>query len=491
MWQRFTERARRVVFFAQEEAGRYGHGYVDTEHLFLGLLREEDSVACRILVRRGVNLNELQRTIVNAMKRGKGRNATQMQLTVRAKRVIDLAYDEARLLMNNYIGTEHLLLALVREGEGLASKTLVKSGVNLEQLREEVVALQENDVANRSEPPPTQRHAAKNPVSVEAVELRKKITEDVAGWRNKSCVSLFDVSTAQLEVLLEVAAGLKALDLARQMAVAWTYPRTLAMIFEKPSLRTRVSFEASMAHLRGHAINLSVSEIGLGTRESTEDVAGVLSRWVDVISARVFQHETVVELAKYATIPVINALSDAEHPIQAFADLLTMQEKCGALGNGLKLAYVGDGNNVLHALLLACAMVGIHVSAGCPEGYMPDSKYVDRAREIGQETGAIIEITTDPVQAVTGANAVYADVWTSMGQEAEREERLNLFAGYQVNDALMAHAKPDAIVLHCLPAHRGEEISESIMSKHGATIYEQAENRLHTQKALLMLIIGL
>ncbi len=321
--------------------------------------------------------------------------------------------------------------------------------------------------------------------------LRTLIAEDVTGWRKKHCLSLFDVSAEQFRAVLDVAVGLKALDLQRQMAVAWTYPRTLAMIFEKPSLRTRVSFEAGMTHLRGHAINLSSNEIGMGNRESVADVANVLSRWVDVIAARVFRHETVEELASTGTVPVINALSDKEHPIQAFADLLTLQEVAGTLGNSLKLAYVGDGNNVLHALLLACAKLGVNISAGCPEGYLPDPLYVAEAKRIAQETGAKVEIGHDPIRAVRDADAVYTDVWTSMGQEAETKERLGVFAPYQVNTTLMSHAKASAVVLHCLPAHRGEEVTTEVMDRHAPTIYEQAENRLHTQKALLMLIVGL
>lgn len=327
--------------------------------------------------------------------------------------------------------------------------------------------------------------------SEEVANLRELISSDRTGWRKKHCLSLFDVSTTQFNAVLDVAKGLKALDLQRQMAVAWTYPRTLAMIFEKPSLRTRVSFEAGMAHLRGHAINLAANEIGLGARESVADVANVLSRWVDVIAARVFLHETVEELARTGTVPVINALSDKEHPIQAFADLLTLQEYAGTLGNSLKMTYLGDGNNVLHALLLACAKTGVNISAGCPEGYLPDPVYVEEAERIAQETGAKIEISHDPVAAVRDADAVYADVWTSMGQESEKDERGSVFVPYQINETLMSYAKPSAIVLHCLPAHRGEEVTAEIMDRHASVIYEQAENRLHTQKALLMLIIGL
>jgi ornithine carbamoyltransferase len=246
-----------------------------------------------------------------------------------------------------------------------------------------------------------------------------------------------------------------------------------------------------MVHLRGHAIYLAPTDVGLGSRESVEDVAGVLSRWVDIIVARVFAHEMVEELAKYSTSPVINALTDHEHPCQAFADLLTLQEHKGPLGNNLKLAYVGDGNNVLHALLLACAKTGVHLTAACPQGYEPDPTYLAEAQRIGQESGAQFAIVTDPAEAVRDADAIYTDVWASMGQEAEKEARTHIFASYQINMDLVRKAKPDAIVLHCLPAHRGEEISAEVMEAYKTPILDQAENRLHTQKALVALIIGL
>jgi ornithine carbamoyltransferase len=333
-------------------------------------------------------------------------------------------------------------------------------------------------------PDKTQKAAAKE-------ALRQVIIADQAHWRKRSLITLWDVTPEQIRTLLHVAAEMKTHDLARETSLYWEYPRTLAMLFEKPSLRTRVSFEVSMAHLEGHAIYLAPDDVGLGKREAVADVAGALSRWVDAITARVFKHETVEELAQHATIPVINALSDREHPIQAFADLLTLQEQKGMLGNGLKLAYVGDGNNVLHALLLGCAKVGVHLSAGCPEGYQPSPDYVAEAQRIGAETGARIEITIDPVEAVRDADAIYTDVWTSMGQEAEKEARLQLFTPYRLDAALVAQAKPDAIVLHCLPAHRGEEIADEVMDRFKTVILDEAENRLHTQKALLALILGL
>jgi ornithine carbamoyltransferase len=321
--------------------------------------------------------------------------------------------------------------------------------------------------------------------------LRKVIFDDSAGWRKRSLITLWDVSTEQIQTLLHVAAEMKTHDLKRETSLYWDYPRTLAMLFEKPSLRTRVSFEVSMAHLEGHAIYLAPDDVGLGTREAVPDVAGALSRWVDAITARVFKHATVVELAEHATIPVINALSDREHPVQAFADLLTLQEQKGPLGNHLKLAYVGDGNNVLHALLLGCAKMGVNLAAGCPEGYGPDPTYVAEAQRIGAVTGAKIELLTAPIAAVADADAVYTDVWTSMGQEAEKAARAGIFAPYQVTVDLVRHAKPDAVVMHCLPAHRGEEIDGPTMDAHKTVIMDQAENRLHTQKALLVLILGL
>jgi len=321
--------------------------------------------------------------------------------------------------------------------------------------------------------------------------LREVIISDGANWRKRSMVTLWDVTPEQITTLLHVAAEMKTHDLARETSLYWKYPRTLAMLFEKPSLRTRVSFEVSMAHLAGHAIYLAPDDVGLGTREAVPDVAGALSRWVDAITARVFRHETVEELARHASIPVINALSDREHPVQAFADLLTLQEQKGDLGNHLKLAYIGDGNNVLHALLLGCAKTGVNLTAGCPPGYFPSVDYVAEAQRIGHETGAKIEVVTDPVEAVRDADAVYTDVWASMGQEAEKQARALLFAPYRVDTALVSRAKPDAVVLHCLPAHRGEEISPEMMEVHKTVILDEAENRLHTQKALLVLVLGL
>jgi ornithine carbamoyltransferase len=260
------------------------------------------------------------------------------------------------------------------------------------------------------------------------------------------------------------------------------------MVFEKPSLRTRVTFEVGMWQLGGHAVYLGPQDIQMGTRESVGDVAANLDRWVSGIMARTFAHRTQEELAEGAAIPVINGLSDLEHPCQVLADLLTMLERYGHLA-GLHVAWVGDGNNVCHSLLLGCAKMGAHLIVATPPAYAPGEAVVARAQTIGRGTGARITVVTDPAAAVRGADVVSTDVWTSMGQEAEREARRRIFAPYQLNAALLAQAGPAAIVMHCLPAHRGEEITDEVLDGPQSIVLDQAENRLHAQKALLALLL--
>jgi len=261
------------------------------------------------------------------------------------------------------------------------------------------------------------------------------------------------------------------------------------MIFQKPSLRTRLSFDVAMLQLGGHALYLSPNEIQLGVRESIPDVARVTSRYVNGIMARVFAHEHVEELAHHATVPVINGLSDYVHPCQILADLFTIHEKRGQL-TGLKLAYVGDGNNVCHSLLFGTTLTGMHITVATPPEYEPSPKAVQRAREIAAETGSEITLTHDPREAVADADIIYTDVWASMGQEAERERRLKVFPPYQVNAQLVAQARPDVMVMHCLPAHRGEEITDEVIDGPHSIVFDQAENRLHAQKAVLVELMG-
>lgn len=265
--------------------------------------------------------------------------------------------------------------------------------------------------------------------------------------------------------------------------------RFLALIFEKPSLRTRVTFEVGIQSMGGGAVFLDHTGTRLGQRESIHDVARNLERWVHAIVARTFAQEAVEQLAAHAAIPVINALSDRFHPCQALADYFTLQERFGGL-RGLKLAYVGDGNNVCHSLLLAGARVGAQVRVATPAGYAPDDGVVAEARRAAGETQATIEILRDPRAAVAGVQAVYTDVWASMGQEGEATEREKVFAPYQVNAALMAQAAPDAVLLHCLPAHRGLEVTDEVMDSPQSAVYDQAENRLHVQKAILRMLLG-
>ncbi len=265
--------------------------------------------------------------------------------------------------------------------------------------------------------------------------------------------------------------------------------RQVALLFEKPSLRTRVSFEVAVTGLGGHAIALGPDEVGLGRRETAADVARNLSRLVDAIVLRTFAHSTLTEMAKASSVPIINALTDDEHPCQALADLLTLRRHFGHL-DGLRLAYVGDGNNVAHSLLLACASAGIDIRVATPAGYGPDHRIVARAVDLAAVHGGRVTVTVDPRAAVDGADAVYTDVWASMGREAEADERRDRFADYQVNAELMSGATGHAVALHCMPAHRGEEISASVLDGPRSLALEQAENRRYAQEAVLVELLG-
>ena len=263
--------------------------------------------------------------------------------------------------------------------------------------------------------------------------------------------------------------------------------KALGMIFQKPSLRTRVSFEMGMVHLGGYALYLSPQEIGLGKRESIADIARVMGGYVDIVMARTFAHDHVLELARWSPVPVINGLTDYNHPCQAMADLLTMYEEFDHL-QGLHLAYLGDSNNVATSLLMGAAQFGMKMTIGSPKGYQLSKDVIARAREIAQD-GFSIEMTTDPVAAVEGANAVYTDTWTSMGQEEELEKRKKIFPPYQVNNDLLSHAAEHVIVLHCLPAHRGDEITDEVADGPHSRLFPQAENRMHAQKAILVTLL--
>jgi len=301
-------------------------------------------------------------------------------------------------------------------------------------------------------------------------------------------LTLDDLTADEITDLFRLAEGLKA---KRRQGVL--HPvlsgKTLALIFEKPSLRTRVTFEAGMTQLGGHAIYLTPTDIRLGQRETVQDAARNLERWVDGIVARTFSHQMVEQLAGYSRIPVINGLTDVHHPVQILCDLFTLWEKRGKVA-GLRVVFVGDGNNVCHSWLQGAAIMGVHFTLACPKGYEPDAAVLARALGAAQTSGARLAVAHDPEAAVRGADVLYTDVWTSMGQEEDRARRLKDFQGFQLNEALVGLASPDALVMHCLPAHRGEEITDAVMDGPRSVVFDEAENRLHMQKAILVRLMG-
>jgi len=299
-------------------------------------------------------------------------------------------------------------------------------------------------------------------------------------------ISTRDLGSGGVEAVLQLAAVMKARPANFRKALAG---KQMVMFFEKPSLRTRLTFESGMASLGGATFFVDQTQSRIDAREKLSDIAHNLERWFDLIVLRTFAQQTIEGMAEYASVPVINALSDLEHPCQALADYFTLQERFGDL-SGVSLAYVGDGNNVANSLLLTCACLGSSIRIATPPGYGPDSQVVADAKEITQQTGAQIEFFTDPHTAVVGVDAVYTDAWTSMGQEHQADQRARIFPPYQVNQELMADAAPHAVFMHCLPAHRGEEVTDAVMDSERALIFEQAENRLHVQKAVLHLLLA-
>ena len=304
----------------------------------------------------------------------------------------------------------------------------------------------------------------------------------------RDLISIRDLTRGEIEGFFDLATDLKQ-RLHQQIPHPLLPARTLALIFEKPSLRTRVTFEVAMTQLGGHAIYLAPQDIRLGARETVEDAAKNLSRWVDGIVARTFNHATVEQLAQHATVPVINGLTDLTHPCQALSDLFTLKEKRGNLA-GLRVAFIGDGNNVCHSWLYGAAKMGVDLTVACPKGYAPNRDVVAKAREEAAATRARLEVIHDPVRASEGADVLYTDVWVSMGQEEEGSRRKQEFQGFQVNQALVDLAQEDVLVMHCLPAHRGEEITDEVMDGPHSIILDQAENRLHVQKAILAALLG-
>jgi len=299
-------------------------------------------------------------------------------------------------------------------------------------------------------------------------------------------VSTRDLGPQGVQAVLHLTELMKSRPSVFQRSLAG---KQMVMFFEKPSLRTRLTFESAMVTLGGTAMFVDQSKSPLDAREKLSDIAHNLERWIDVIVLRTFSHDTITGMAEHASVPVINALSDLEHPCQALADYLTLQEKFDDLKK-ITLAYVGDGNNVAHSLLLTCACIGSSIRVATPKGYACNPQIVAEAKKIAKQTGARIELLTEPHAAVAGVDAIYTDAWASMGQEQESEERAKIFPPFQVNRALMAEAAPHAVFMHCLPAHRGEEVTDEVMDGEQSVIFDQAENRLHVQKAILYILLG-
>lgn len=301
--------------------------------------------------------------------------------------------------------------------------------------------------------------------------------------KGRDLVTWLDYTVEEVHELLSLASYLKKNPHSKILE-----GKTLGMIFEKSSTRTRVSFEAGMLQMGGHAIYLNSRDIQLGRGESIEDTARVLSSYVDGIMIRTFETEKVTQLAEYASIPVINGLCDTYHPCQALADVLTILERKGTL-KGVKAVYIGDGNNVAHSFMILCAMLGMEVVVSCPEGYEPGKEIIESTMNLAKKSGGSFELTHDPNEAVKGADVVYTDVWASMGQEEEAIQRIEDFKGYQVNEGLLAQAAPDVTFLHCLPAHREEEVTAAVIDGPHSAVFQQAENRLHVQKAILQSVL--
>ncbi len=309
------------------------------------------------------------------------------------------------------------------------------------------------------------------------------ICEQLAG---RDFCSIADLSSTEVAAVLDLAHDVKANPAAFRRALD---AQQMVMFFEKASLRTRLTFEAAINTLGGNAIFVDQTQSPLGERESIADMARNLERWMSLLVLRTYSHETITEMAGHAAVPVINALSDYEHPCQALADFLTLEEHFGSL-RGLEFAYVGDGNNVCHSLLLAAAQLGVNCRVATPKGYAPDLEIVHRAIEISERTGGSLALMHDPAKAVLGADAIYTDVCTSMGSEHEATKRAPIFKPYQVNEKLMSYAQPQAVFMHCLPAHRNAEVTDTVLDGPQSIVFDQAENRMHLQKALLLVLLG-
>ncbi len=482
----FTRNGRKAMLWAQVEAMRRGELYVEPEHLLLGLTHGEDTGVLRLLDRLNLSPLQVREAISVSLKpESAGTRVASSQLSPVAKKVVEQARRETEMTNDDYVGTEHLLLAILRTAENGTDNredaggyiSLQFMGLNYE--RAAAAMIQAGDEAKtaeaRGEPTP--------PAFIGSTPKLPRIPAKPGFMKGRHVLSVNDMTTEEVRALFDLTRDIKMgrnPDNGRN--------KTLAMIFEKPSLRTRATFSVAMTRLGGTHVYMPHTEVGLGTRETPRDVAKCLSRWVDAVAARTHSHSTVQELAEHSTIPVINALTDREHPCQALADFYTILEHRSETA-GMKLVFVGDGNNVAQSLMLLAPRLGTHFTLACPPGYEPQSDIIAQAEAMAAAHGTRFEITNDALSAADDADILYTDAWTSMGQESESERRMQEFSSFQINRELMREAKEDVLIMHCLPAHRGQEISDEAMDGPFSVVFDQAENRLHVQQALLAAVL--
>jgi ornithine carbamoyltransferase len=437
------------MLWAQVEAMRRGDSYVESEHLLLGLLHGEDTGALQILDRLGLNAESIIETVRATLKpAAAGTRVETSQLSPTAKKIVQQARRETERTTDDYVGTQHLLLALLCGGEIGIDQTvggwndIKEMGLTYERATQALAnGVEKHRVdpsRNGSGPYPL---SASHPITVIARP---------GFLKGRSVLSVDDLSTDEIRALFELTREIKSGRSPKNGE-----GKTLALVFEKPSLRTKVTFTVAMSRLGGQTIYLSRDEIGLGTRETVPDVAKGLSRWVDAVAIRTFAHANATGMATHGTIPIFNALTDEEHPCQAFADFYTILEQRSETA-GMKLVFVGDTNNVSLSLMRLAPRLGTHFTLCCPAEYAPSAAVVEEVTALAKQHGTRFEVSHDPIAASDDADILYTDVWTSMGQEAESAKRLKDFADFQVNDKLVREAKDDVLILHCLPAHRGE-----------------------------------
>lgn len=474
----FTRNGRKAMLWAQVEAMRRGDLYVEPEHLLLGLLHGEGTGALRLLDRMGLVGAQVKEAVATKMPpEAAGARVETSQLSAGAKKIVEYARHQTEATGDDYVGTEHLMIAVLHglENSATTRTDLVALLTTLKLTHERAVEAIKNFIP---EPPMIIEEV------IPPAPVVPKINPRPGFLKGRHLLSVLDFTPAEIRGIFELTREIKAGRVFYDTAKG----KTLALLFEKPSLRTKVTFSVAMTRLGGSHIYMSQQEVGLGVRESVSDVAKGLSRWVDAVAIRTFADSNVQEFAKASDIPVINALTDREHPCQAFADFYTILESRSETA-GMKMVFVGDGNNVAHSLMLLAPCLGTHFTLCCPEGYEPDPEILAQAKELAKQHNTNFEISHDPITASDDADVLYTDVWTSMGQEAETAKRLKDFTGFQVGPELIREAKDDVLVLHCLPAHRGEEIAGDVIDGPHSGVFDQAENRLHVQQALLAAVL--